>query len=426
MAAVSKKSPVTKKAAVTKKATVVKAKPKGIQLSAAQWKAYNKSYTSSMSAQALTSASNRFRKYRLKAAIATQASYARLNRSVQAAAVAAYATRRSYIQSVDGHQNAALRSRIEIDMYNHQNALGRLQYAQGGEKKYVARAVARTVDDAQARAHEETVIAAAARIRKAALKSVSAKKKPVYKKSKNSKVNAIANAAGMKAAAAVKGSGQGGSAKAGSAKAGSAKAPTAKAKAATQKASATAKASAHATASKSAKAAVAKPKGRTAAAGKPGYKNDGFLKYDTYNTWLGKPDTPICVPVAIANHMLYTTGLRMTEAFLGRFAFHCGHNPTIEQALQALKSLTRNNVDSFMFWYSPVKDAAKYELCEYAKVPARYAHSQGLVVGYESEYGPHAALSLGNGTVVSWGQEIPNDADIEEAWMIDWAASGRL
>lgn len=405
MAAVSKKSPVTKKAAVTKKATVVKAKPKGIQLSAAQWKAYNKSYTTSMSAQALTSASNRFRKYRLKAAIATQASYARLNKSVQAAAVAAYATKRSYIQSVDGHQNAALRSRIETDMYNHQNALGRLQYAQGGEKKYAARAVARTVDDAQARAHEETVIAAAARIRKAALKSVSAKKKPVYKKSKNSKVNAVANAAGMKAAAAV---------------AGSAKAGSAKAKTASQKASATAKATAHATASKSAKAAVKKPKGRTAAAG------DGFLMYDTRNLWLGKPDTPICVPVAIANHMLYTTGLRMTDAFLGRFAYHCGHNPTIEQALKVLKSLTRSNVDSFMFWYAPVKDAAKYELCEYAKVPARYAHSQGLVVGYESEYGPHAALSLGDGTVVSWGQEIPNDAEIEEAWMIDWAASGRL
>ena len=70
MAAVSSKGTVAKKAPVAKTATKASAKPKGLQLSAAQWKAYNKAYSASTSAQAFKASVGRFRKYRLQAAVA--------------------------------------------------------------------------------------------------------------------------------------------------------------------------------------------------------------------------------------------------------------------------------------------------------------------------------------------------------------------
>jgi hypothetical protein len=408
VAAVSKKSPVSKKRPVAKVATKAKAAPKGLQLSAAQWKAYNKAYSSSISAQALTRATTAFRKYRMRAYVKTLSQYNHVAKATQTAAIAAYATRMSWIQARDGHQNAALQSRIEEDMYKHQNALGRLQYAQAGEKRYLARALARTVDTPDARAHEENVIAAAERARSKAAKSVTAKK---YRKSKKPR-NKAANAAGMRAADA----------------------PSLVAAAGKQRAATRAKA--RATAQKTAKATVAKNKAARSASKKATVVSAkkrgapagaGFTKRDVYTPWIGDPDSPLCVPVAIANHLLYTTGVRMDDVSLGRFMFNCPYNPTIEQALEILKGMRqRGPVPWALQFYSPVGSEYRFSLLVYERVPARYAHSTGLVVGYQSEYGPHAALSLGNGTVVSWGQEIPNDAKIEEAWMLDWVASGRL
>jgi hypothetical protein len=402
MAAVSSKGAVAKKAAVTKTATKVKAAPKGLQLSAAQWKAYSSAYSSNLSAQILKLATARYRKYRLNAALTTIGKYRVAQRSAQAAAIAAYATHQSAVQAHDGHQNAALQARINADNYRHQTLLGRKQFAQAGEKKYMSKAIARTVDTVQAKAHEESVIAAAARVRAAAAKSVTATKK-VYPKSKKP-LNAAANAAGLKAAMAP-------SLVAGAAK--QKKATAAKAHAAASKtAKATAKSSAQATAAaKSASKNAVTAKGRTA--GNP----DLHIPFSILpQGWLGDPAVPTCVPVAIANHLLFMAGTRMDDEYLARFVFACGYNPSISHALKVLKELTRARGG---LGYD---DKAKYELCEYAEVPGKYAHSQGLVVGYESSYGPHAALSLGNGTVVSWGQEIPEDAPIEEAWMIDWAA----
>jgi hypothetical protein len=262
-------------------------------------------------------------------------------------------------------------------MYNHQNTLGRLQYAQAGEKKYMSKAVARTVDTVQAKAHEESEIAAAAKVAKKATKSVTATKKPL---------NTAANAAGLKAAASVKGG----------------VLPAGSRSVASQKASATASASA--------KATIKAEKGRTA--GNP----DLHIPFNVLpQGWLGDPEIPTCVPVAIANHLLLLTGLRLPEDFLAGFCLAVGYNPSIGHALKVFKGFTHAG-------HLGYEDRFKYELCDYASVPVKYAHSQGLVVGYESSYGPHAALSLGNGTVVSWGQEIPEDAPIEEAWMIDWAA----
>jgi hypothetical protein len=361
-----------------------------------------------MAAQRLTSATNRFRLDRLRTAKKTIAQYNHVVKNTQVAAIAAYASRMSWLQSKEAHQNSALQSRIEEDMYNHQNMLGRLQFARAGEKKWEKRAIARTVDTAQAKAHEENVIAAAARVRTAAAKSVSAGKHNKYAGKAKTAVNAQAAAAGLKAASAP-------SLVAGAAKQRAATRAKARAKAQKTAKASVAKTKAGRAASK--KATVVKGKGRTASAGA------GFVKYETYNKWIGDPDTPVCVPVAIANHLLYTAGVRMNDAYLGRFIFQCGYNPSIKRALAVLKSMTANGPSS---WPSTRSDEYQYALVDYEPVPARYASGTGLVIGYKTVHGRHAALSLGNGTVVSWGQEISSDAEIEEAWMLDWVSSGRM
>lgn len=415
MAAVSSKGAVAKKSPVAKTPTKVKAKPKGLQLSAAQWKAYNKAYSSAATQGALKAGAARFRKYRLQAAVATNASYNKIYKAAQVAAIAAYATHRSFVQSGQAHQNAALQARIGADSYKHANILGRLQYAQAGEKKYAARAVARTVDTAQSMSYEEKVFAAAAKARKNAARSVSAAKKGKKPGAASKAIAAAANKAGLKAAAGVTGAAN---TKTASQKASSSAKATA---------SKTAKATAHATAAKSAKATAATSaqsakaptktaKGRTAAAG------EGFLKRESFTPWLGKPETPNCVAVAIANHLLYYTGIRMDDVFLSLFTEACYQPgpciPSIRDCLETLKAMAKPSGGLGI-----TEKKWLYELCDFEPVPARYSHSTGLVIGYESAYGPHAAISLQDGAVVSWGQEIPNDAAIEEAWMLDWAAA---
>src|ERR1700684_1347343 len=141
------KSKVKSKAKVTTKA---QAAPKGLQLSTAQWKAYNKAYSASSKSAyqklALTAAATRFRKYRLQSAYATIAKANIATANARTAAIAAFAARMSWRQSQLAHQNSALRSRIETDMYHHAQIAGRMQYIQGGQNAYAAKAIARTVD----------------------------------------------------------------------------------------------------------------------------------------------------------------------------------------------------------------------------------------------------------------------------------------
>jgi hypothetical protein len=352
MAAVTK---TTKKATVKAVASKAKAAPTGLQLSAAQWKAYNKAYSATKSAAdsriALTAAAQRFRKYRLQAANATIAKAAGTYKSAQAASVAYQATRRSWVQARLGHQQTNLVNRIYNDMDTHANILGRFQFIQSGEKAYVNKAVMRTVDTAQATSYEQVLFKAASRAATKAVTSAKSYKGSISNQQK-AQIAGAATKAGLAAASKIK----------------------------------------------TPKAAV----GRTASLPssiKPPWN---------YDKWIGLEYTPACVPVAIANHLLFRTGVEMDGAFLMRFIEKCGEAPTIEHGLRTLKEISRGVQDN------------KYIICLYERVPVRFAKSTGLVVGFESSYGPHAALSLGYGRVISWGAEIPDDAEMEEAWMIDW------
>jgi hypothetical protein len=246
-------------------------------LSAAQWKAYNTAYNAAATAArtriALQAASNRFRKYRLSAAYALVKTAAASRSAAQTAAIAAHATRMSWVQSRLGHQNAALRNRIETDMYTHASIAGRLQYIQGGEKAYAHLAVMRTVDVAQATAHEEQVFSAISKTAKKAAASTVNTGKSSLSKAQSAAVANAGNAAGLKAAAKVR------------------------------------------------------------AAPRPGT----LLARRKPSRWAGNEQEPRCIPFAVANHLLHAQRFRpdrrLYPADLDDLAGMAGPEPTIEETL---------------------------------------------------------------------------------------------
>jgi hypothetical protein len=375
MAAKTKAAPVK---AAPKKTTAAKASPKGLQLSTAQWKAYNTAFSAAASAArnriALQSAASGFRKYRLAAAYATVKQYQAARRTAQAAAIAAYAARQSWRQSVAAHQNSALRNRIELDMYNHANLSGRLQYAQAGEKAYAHQAVMRTVDNKQALSYEARQFKAISRTAKKAKKSVSPG--TALSKAQSATIARAGAQAGLKAARSAK------------------SAPAAKtAKTPRQ---ATVKAPAATAAGKSAKApvkAAVTAKGRTAR-----------------SPWAGDETTPNCIVTAVANHLIYSRGVIASTRAIEELEEACGPEPPIEEVLwQAWVTGWPRDRSVRLHTYRPVE-----------WTPAHEITGGGLIIGYETEHGPHAALSLASGDVVSWGGKMKRKALVEEAWFLQW------
>lgn len=371
------KAPVkAKKAPVAKVATKVKAKPKGLILSSAQWKAYNKAFAATARAAALTAASNRFRKYRLQAAYSTIKAANVATHNAQVSAIAAFAEKTTYRQSGLAHQNKALRARLEVRMYNAATLAGRAQYIQGGVKAYAQRAVMRTVDAAQAKTHEQAVFAAAARAAKAGKKSTGKKRGRPTKA--GAAINAQAAAAGLKAAKAVK----------------SPKAPKAKGRPKGSKGTkgkvkavkANSKAGAQ-----SAKAPVVKAKSRTA-------PYQGFLPMHLFdgksNEWgVGLNDFEgTCIMAAVANALWHQTGWRLPDEDIAYWTGRAGPHPTIGGVLN-------------MLWV--LQPWPQVELLQPIPLVANYEYFCDRILGI----GDHAAYAFG-AQMASYGELVPVvDAD---------------
>jgi hypothetical protein len=412
------KAPAAKKAAVApvaKKSTVTKARARGLQLTTAQWAAYNKAYNATASAArrslALASGAARFRRYRLNAAYASMKRYAVARGNAQAAAVAANAARMTWAQSRLAHQNSALQARIELDMYTHANLAGRLQYAAAGEKAYANDAVMRTLDNAQAVAHEAAVFRQIEKTASKASKSALPKRK--YKAS--AAVTAAARKAGLAAATTP-------------ALARSARVARAKRKAASHaKASATAKASARKSA-RSRKAPVKAAKSRTAPLHPLTLGNDPaayavmqaavygaspLKKTETRREWVGDEVTPNCVITAVANHLLYSKGVTATERAMNELYESCKPEPIIEEVLWTAWVIG---------W--PCDGCVRLRTYKLVAWETALETLGGPIVGFEvqTEEGPrdHAALSLAGGNVVSWGSVTKREAPVEEAWELWW------
>lgn len=419
MAAKAKAPVKAAKSKVAPKATVTTAKAKGLQLTVAQWAAYNKAYSAAAAnarrSIALAASSRAYRKYRLNAAYATIKKYQAARGAAQAAAVAAYATRQSWRQSRLAHQNSALQARIELDMFNHATLAGRLQYAQGGERGYMNAAVLRTVDSKQATAYETKVFAQIAKTAKKASKSTLPKTKIT---ANSAVVKAAAAAAGLAAAEQVPGKGPTGSSSASAKAKATAKNTVAKTRAARK--------AGHKAASASKKAPVKAAKSRTAPL-TPG--NDPAMYASAMygfcppapprkpavvtGMWAGDEVTPNCIVTAVANHLRHVRNFTATEAEIQALAEECGGEPTIEGVLWSI-------FQSGWPW--------RCHLFDYNEVdPAEAEGKAGLVIGYEvtrddGSKGDHAALAFAKGSVVSWGQVTDREALVEEAWDLIWVS----
>jgi hypothetical protein len=355
------------KTTVSKIATKAKAAPTGLQLTTAQQAAYNKAYAATATAVrtrlALASAAQGERKYRLQAANATVKKYQAAHTAAQTAAIAAHATRQTWVQSRLAHQNAALQSRIELNMYNHASLAGRLQYIAAGEKAYAHAAVMRTLDTAQATAYEANVFKAVAKTAKKASKST------VFKAGPNTAaIAAAANAAGLKAAKKVPAS------------------------------------------------AVA----RTA----PNYGNLGttaqhlaIAMYEAHTRtvnktekavekipWLGDDDTPNCVIIAVANHLLHVKGVKVSPDQVAILWGACNPEPSIEEVLWTAYLIGWPGGAVRLHDYRQTNPGSRIT----------------AVAGYKTDGGDHAALSLGDGRVVSWGKVTELTSPVEEAWDLTW------
>src|SRR5580698_1643974 len=372
MAPKAKVAPKATKKPAAKAVTKTKAKPKGLVLSSAQWKAYNKAYNAVASAAAqrvaLNKAAQRFRKYRLQSAYSTLKASNVATHNAQTAAIAAFAAKMSWQQAKNAHQNKALNARIELDAFNHANMAGRLQFAQAGVKAYARAAVMRTVDTQQAISYEKKIFAAAARASKAAKKSVV--KKSTKRTAIGAAINAQASAAGLKAAKAVKGT-----SKVAKPKAKKAAAPVATVKK---------------TGSQSAKAPVAKAKARTAP-----YR--GAMREPTFDGnghWiLGLNDFEgTCIMTAVANALYHQTRWRLPNEDIAYWTGRAGKRPTIPGVLQMLRELQP--------WP------------EVLLLPPR-PFAPFNIVGYTVESGEHAAFAF-DGKMVSWAELIEEPEEIDE------------
>lgn len=406
MAAKSKAPVKGKKATVAKKATAARAKPKGLQLTAAQQAAYNKAYaataTSLRHKLALRTAAQAFRKGRLGAAHATLRQYSRARGSAQAAAIAANASHMSFVQSRLAHQNSALQARIEQNMANHASLSGRLQYAQAGEKVFAHVAVMRTVDMAQATNHQAALFAKVAKIARKAGKST-------LKSGPNSAgIARKARAAGLAAASRVKTTpvkakttARRGRPKGSVKGTPGTKAVKAGAKSAAKSASASKKAPV-----KRAKARTAPGPGAAYAAYWAGQVRTAKPRVPAGTFWLGDEVTPNCIATAVANHLLHTTGITVTDEQVAELTLMCEPESCIEEVL-------------WKAWLTGWPWNGRVRLGDF--VPFEGTAGQGgLVIGFATPQGDHAALSLDEYQVVSWGSVTDLESPVEEAWELRW------
>jgi hypothetical protein len=256
-----------------------KASPKGLQLSAAQWKAYNAAYTASATAGyrrlAIQASAQTMRQSRLTAVYTLGKKVAAAHAAARTAAIAAFAVKQSFRQSQLAHQNAALHQRVYADYIRHVLQAARLQYVYKGEKAYLHTAVMSTVTSAQALSATQARFAQAAKTAKAAAASTTAKG-----------------------------------------------AASAKLSPASAQVQATAKAAALA-------AAKATPKGRTAPRPVLG---DGILSARLR----GDPEGFDCVAAAVANHLQSCTGHLLTDRQYRLLQLALGYGPSIEEALKVV------------------------------------------------------------------------------------------
>lgn len=113
---------------------------------------------------------------------------------------------------------------------------------------------------------------------------------------------------------------------------------------------------------------------------------------------------PNCASVAIANHLLAATGIRLAEEEVTRFS--AWHDGDLWQALCVMRLC------------QPWRDRAVLTTARDAE-----ALAAGQVWGVTVPEGPHAVASSGEALIVSWGGEVPFTGQVEEAYELAWTVA---
>lgn len=111
-----------------------------------------------------------------------------------------------------------------------------------------------------------------------------------------------------------------------------------------------------------------------------------------------------CASVAIANHLLATAGIRITDEDVRRLSEL--HDGDLRDALRAMLAC------------QPWRHRALLSAARPATAPG-----PGQVWGFETAGGPHAALSTGEAMIASWGEESPFTGEVEEAYQLAWTVA---
>jgi hypothetical protein len=174
------------------------------------------------------------------------------------------------------------------------------------------------------------------------------------------------------------------------------------------------------------------PKGK--AAKKPPVKPGGVVKRAKHHPkrhlagpaldgwWIngGNDVTDNCAAVAVANSLLLSSGLRISDAELLRLHDRAGPL-SIPEALAAFREVSP---------CAPAAgDVARSTLCGSARMTGYPGGGGGqilapgylLLAGLATPHGPHAALVLGD-SLVTWGgvTDWPDDWLLDEAWSVTW------
>jgi hypothetical protein len=343
------------------------ASPTGLQLSTAQWKAYNSAYTASATAGyrnlAIQASALTLRQSRLNAVYSLRKKVAAAHSAARTAAIAAFAARMSFKQSQQAHQNTALRNRVLANYERHVQQTSQLQFAYKGEKLYLHQAISSTLTAAQSVSAETAFFARAVKTAKAAVTSVStpaASTTPLSPAA--ARVQAAAAAAGLAAARAT-------------------------------------------------------PVGRTAPRPDRELAAQPWQESPWCGAWRGDPDGNDCVAAAIANHLLYARRLYHSEARYSilkkELELNWPDGPPIAEALDYVQ-------DRWHFLDWP-------RLVDYRSDVDVFGLLPGAVIGFTTANGPHAALYLGDGLIASWSEVLRLQevllpgTDVEEAWRLEWA-----
>lgn len=335
-------------------------------MTSAQNKAFQAASKKAIQAAQLQHNAKTLQARRLQGAAKARSKLAAKGVQLFSARIKVAAVAQTYRQISKAHQAKSLRVQAAHNLFKAQSLATNRQFAYSGEAIHAHTTTMQTLTDAQA-------LAAAQRLSNAARRRIvsgASKKKPVPKKTTKAKAvkspyTAIGQAAGRAAAARV-----------------------GKPKVAAKKARAKTKV----------KASASKPR---KAAGLTPAVNPVWI---TAGNDEGKEN---CVLVAIANHCLLHTGHRVPDGLIDYLNLY--NTFSIETALY--------RIDRSEAW-KPVT------LSEYGMVKSEDAQP-GMIIGFESEQGAHCGVLLEGNMVISWGEVVPLEAEIEEAWEISWMMTTR-